>query len=76
MQTKGHIQSNGGLRGHSVGEFFPFIVIGIGNKDEWAVQHPNGHISTRYKTIDEAFMLAIVLKEDIQDGTYEAPERA
>ena len=72
MQTQGHSESHGGLRGHSIGPLYPFMVIGLGMSD-WAVQHPNGAISKRYKEIDKAYMLATVLKEDLQDGIYEAP---
>jgi len=74
MDTKGHSGTQGGLRAHSVGAFYPFMVVGIGNNNEWVVQHPNSVISKRYKTIDEAYMLAVVLKEDLDDGTYEAPK--
>jgi hypothetical protein len=74
METQGHSQPHLVPR-NQVGSFYPFMVIGIGMEGEWAVMHLNGHISKRYKDIKEAFMLAIVLKEDMQDGTYEAPKR-
>ncbi|MBV1929742.1 MAG: hypothetical protein KUG81_09565 [Gammaproteobacteria bacterium] len=75
MDTAGHSATQGGLRGHSIGPLYPFMVVGIGIEDEWVVQHPNGALSSRYETIDEAYMLAVVLKEDLQDGTYEEPIR-
>ena len=42
--TSGHISSNGGVRGHSAGEFFPFIVMAQGTIDglRWHVIKPNG----------------------------------
>ena len=55
MQTKGHSESHGGLRGHSIGPLYPFMVIGLGMSD-WAVQHPNGAISKKYKEIDKAYL--------------------
>lgn len=44
--TKGHLASNGGLRGHSVGDSFPFIVFARGSFDdiEWCVKSPSGVI--------------------------------
>jgi len=35
MKTKGHNQAQGGLRGHSIGDHYPFRVVGIGSDDEW-----------------------------------------
>lgn len=32
-QTSGHLASNGGLRGHSVGDFFPVILAMVGKFD-------------------------------------------
>lgn len=29
-QTKGHSAANPGLRGHSCGEFYPFLIVGVG----------------------------------------------
>jgi len=45
MKTLGHLANNGGVRGHSVGEFFPFIVVAKGAPDDlrWHVQSPNGN---------------------------------
>ena len=34
--TRGHLQDNGGLRGHSVGDLFPLMVVGVGT--QWEVQ--------------------------------------
>ena len=42
--TSGHLASNGGVRGHSAGEFFPFVVMGQGTPEnmKWFVIKPNG----------------------------------
>lgn len=34
--TAGHLASNPGIRGHSAGDFFPFILVGTGD-DHWLV---------------------------------------
>lgn len=34
--TLGHSRQHGGLRGHSVGDTYPFTVIGIGWPVQWA----------------------------------------
>lgn len=34
MNTQGHVGSQGGLRGHSVGETYPWSVVGFGD-DTW-----------------------------------------
>lgn len=44
--TKGHRQDQGGLRGHSVGDSYPWRVVGIG--DSWAVQDCRGVTQARY----------------------------
>ena len=42
--TSGHLSGNGGVRGHSAGEFFPFMIMAQGTPD--ALRHyvikPNG----------------------------------
>ena len=42
--TSGHLASNGGLRGHSVGDIFPFRVMAQGKIDSltWHVIKPDG----------------------------------
>lgn len=43
--TRGHVQGNGGLRGHSVGDVFPYVIYAVGNphgKLKWAVLTPQG----------------------------------
>lgn len=70
QEISGHTGS-GFLRGSSIGELYPFIVIGIGH-DEWAVQHPNGHIGKRCKTCEGAFVIASSLKEKWSNDKYNA----
>lgn len=63
--TKGHLASNGGLRGHSVGASFPFIVFASGCFDEitWNVRAPSGElVGTGYKSASEAEEVAISFK--------------
>lgn len=40
-QTKGHSAANPGLRGHSCGEFYPLLIVGIGGHPHtvWQVKH-------------------------------------
>ena len=45
--TKGHRADQGGLRGHSVGEAYPWRIVGYGDHS-WAVEGPNGHTYGRY----------------------------
>jgi hypothetical protein len=42
--TSGHLSSNGGLRGHSTGDIYPWRVMGQGTMDNlrWHVIKPNG----------------------------------
>ena len=42
--TSGHLSHNGGIRGHSAGEFYPFRVMAQGNNTfmTWWVVNPQG----------------------------------
>lgn len=42
--TKGHLANNGGIRGHSAGEFYPYRIMAQGKLDSltWWVINPNG----------------------------------
>lgn len=59
--TAGHLSSNGGIRGHSAGEHFPFIVVGTGD-DKWYVQAPDGTQSMRVDTAAMAVNMALFAK--------------
>lgn len=67
METRGHI-TNTGLRGHSVGEIYPYMVVGIGNPHKpmafrWAVQNPRGRIlPARFMDSQEAEDNAALMK--------------
>ncbi len=61
MKTSGHLTNNGGIRGHSAGEFYPFRVIAVGKLDsiKWHVVYPDGSKSlTAHELASEAFTLA------------------
>ena len=74
IQTKGHMNGTGaGLRGHSVGDVYPLMVLGIGNPNsdlKWAVQRPDGTISKgRFDTPAEAQKYA----KEISEGLNTVP---
>jgi len=56
MNTSGHLSSNGGVRGHSAGDFFPFRVVVKGELDSlqyWVVS-PTGEELDWYLTAGDA----------------------
>lgn len=62
--TKGHVAGNGGLRGHSCGEVFPFVIYAQGTFDDlwyWVLQ-PNGLRIGPFKEWTKAEGLAKRLK--------------
>ena len=67
MNTQGHLQSKGGLRGHSVGNLFPYIIMGKGiwGSESWRYQVlcPDGSIAGSYKNQLVARLVASLLKE-------------
>lgn len=64
--TSGHLSNNGGLRGHSAGEIFPWRVLITGTFDSlkyWIIA-PNGkQCNTPYDTAKNAYGMAGVFKE-------------
>ena len=63
--TSGHIDTNGGIRGHSAGEVFPWRVMGQGNNDslKWWVISPQGHkVGIGFDTTAAAYRSARALK--------------
>jgi hypothetical protein len=50
LNTKGHIATNGGIRGHSAGDAFPFTVVAKGASPIWVVRLPNGTYMEREHT--------------------------
>ena len=65
--TAGHLASNGGIRGHSAGDFFPFILVGTGD-DHWLVQMPNGRQWGRFWFAESAIRVAHMLKRLYDEG--------
>lgn len=61
-ETRGHSTEQGGLRGHSMGEVYPYMVVGVG--DKWAVQTPDGKIGEKFDTQAEAEAAAAALKQE------------
>ena len=62
--TKGHIDSDGGLRGHSVGDIYPWRIMAKGTfRDlKWYVITPQGEESKGYFTTYAAYDAALQLK--------------
>lgn len=62
MNTKRHLSDNGGIRGHSAGDYFPYLVVGRGNpfKDSfrWEVWHPDGTVLNSFMYVANAIKLA------------------
>lgn len=60
MATRGHCVGNGGLRGHSVGRYFPCVIYIKGNPSQltWWVRQPNGVDAGPHKSYEEAAMTA------------------
>lgn len=69
MKTSGHLASNGGIRGHSAGPAFPFIVVGTGD-DMWYVQAPDGSKSVRVDSAQTACHIARLARRGIQSGWW------
>lgn len=59
--TRGHLSDNGGVRGHSAGDIFPFILVGTGD-DMWHVQLPDGRMFGTYDKPEYALCAAAQLK--------------
>ena len=61
---KGHLVNNGGLRGHSVGDIYPWRVTITGTFDSlkyWVV-NPQGKLLERFFTAEGAVTRARILK--------------
>ncbi len=60
-RTSGHLSSNGGLRGHSVGELFPCSIYLQGTYDalKYRVKFPDGSSSDKFETYEEAHICAV-----------------
>lgn len=59
--TSGHLASNGGVRGHSAGDIFPFRLMGVGDFDnlKWYVIKPSGEqVGDGHSTVASAMKVA------------------
>ena len=58
--TSGHLSTNGGVRGHSAGGFFPFRIMAQGHIDNltWWVIRPNGQRCAGYRKSSQAIARA------------------
>lgn len=66
-QTKGHTADGSGLRGHSVGDVYPYIVYakGIPGNLRWHVMHSGGwHCQADWPTAKQAYEWAAICKHD------------
>lgn len=71
MKTSGHLKSNGGIRGHSAGDIFPFIVLAVGKPDHllWRIKKPNGELmASRFCTAWRAHEVALYTKKRYEEG--------
>lgn len=63
--TKGHLSTNGGIRGHSAGDIFPYRIMIQGTFDalKYYVINPDGtkHIYVSF-TASAAYQMAVMLK--------------
>lgn len=61
ISTIGHSEAYGGLRGHSIGDIYPMIVVCVGTR--WHVQHPHhGLLPEGYDTATMAYSHAQACK--------------
>ena len=64
--TAGHLSSNGGIRGHSAGDFYPYRVMVQGTMDNlryWVID-PSGHkLYEGYDTAEQACGMARIFKD-------------
>lgn len=72
MNTKGHLLNNGGIRGHSAGDIFPYRIMLQGELHalKYWVINPQGHKLYPYATAQGAHALAEILKEYDDNECY------
>lgn len=61
MKTLGHLSSNGGLRGHSVGSIFPWRILIQGTMDNlkyWVINPQGEKVGKAWQTCDGAYVAA------------------
>ena len=66
--TSGHLKNNGGLRGHSAGDIFPWRILITGTMDNlkyWIV-NPSGTKSAKpYDNVGEALLWASIFSDEL-----------
>ena len=80
-QTRGHTADGSGLRGHSVGDIYPYIVVGVGEPVRWFITKAGDDRAFGYRgdihgysTVKKAFTVAKMFKEsDELDTTHGDP---
>ncbi len=71
--TAGHLSDNGGLRGHSVGDIFPYRIMIQGKLDNliYWVMNPKGKKCARAYTIDGAMAFAeLIIDGYLQEHSF------
>jgi len=71
--TAGHLDSNGGIRGHSAGLIFPYRIMVQGKLDDlvYWVMNPKGKKCARAYTVDGAMAFAELIKDGyIKEHSY------
>lgn len=60
LLTSGHLTNNGGIRGHSAGNYFPWRVMAQGtvNNLTWWLISPSGEKLNSYSTAENAIKAA------------------
>ena len=72
--TSGHLSNNGGIRGHSAGDIYPWRIMGQGtlNALKYHVIAPNGKkYNTGYTTTTQAMAAARIFKANAEKAFKE-----
>ena len=70
QSTSGHLSSNGGIRGHSAGSYFPYRVMAQGTLDDitWWVMAPDGTKLIDFENARDAVTMAHEYKRLANEG--------
>ena len=69
--TSGHLSNNGGVRGHSAGDIFPWRILITGTFDNlkyWIVNPAGKRSNTPYTSTKEAYAWAVIFSDPILDN--------
>lgn len=72
--TAGHLENNGGIRGHSAGLIFPYRIMAQGKPDDltWWVINPQGSKCAHAFTVDGAMAFAELIKDGyLKEKSYD-----